>query len=913
MHTITQAEWPVIAALFDRGRDMDVAKRLPWLEALAIAQPALASRVAAMLKALTDSSLAPLLDAGPVLDEGVLQPEAHGLENSATLGRYTLVRRLGRGGMADVWLARPKNGVPAHHVALKVPRTSGHDGRLAARFERERDILAALEHPHIARMYDADSAPDGTPFITMEHVDGRPIDVWCDERCLTIDQRLALFAQVLDAVQFAHSRLVIHRDIKPSNILVTPSGQVKLLDFGIAKLFDGDPSHAATMITRELDRILTPAYAAPEQVEGNTLTPATDVYALGVLLFELLTGQRPYRTSGPSQVQLEHAITSADVRRPSQTVATADAAAVAKRSSSTRALRKRLHGDMDAIIAKALQREPGARYDSARAFGDDLQRHLDKRPVLAQPESVGYLLRRFVARHRIVSLASVAVVTALALGLGVAAWQAARADAERNRAIAQATHAQAAQHFVFNLLDDAARAGKPLTMSELMVRAEDLSRRTLIDQPDELAMVLALVAAHQSETQGYAKAHLLYREAADTARDPYLKLGLQCVTAQVLSQSGQTQLGLQTLLTVLSQGRLPAAVRARCNLELANVYIASQRSELAAAPLELAWQHFKGTGIEALNERVRVLTMQTYIFASQGRAKGQDARNLEGVEQLKRAGRERGSAMMGLLNTWGTMAGTAGEPRRAIERYDQILSLSASDRPAQGATAYNLVLAAAPRISLGQLDEADALLETARHKAQSEQAFAMQSGALCALGWTAALRNDHALSQQWFDLSDAVPKRDEALRANQQVFCDLARVDSSILAGDARKGLALLGPYLPMLAKTDALMSMQNLVALRAGRAHLALGEIDAAQAMAKRAVDLSRRLQADNLHSQRTGESLLLQALAQHASKADDAAHGALAEAITHLDATVEPQQRWRSLAHATQAQWQLTPQRPR
>ncbi|MGH6624532.1 MAG: serine/threonine-protein kinase, partial [Burkholderiaceae bacterium] len=296
------------------------------------------------------------------------------------IGPWQLDRVLAEGGMGTVWVARRADGVMQRLAALKLPRAEWVDHGLAERIARERAILALLQHPHIAVLYDAGMTVEGRPYLALEYVDGVAIDQYLRSHALSLDQILRLFVQVARAVAYAHSRLVIHRDLKPSNVLVTTDGTPKLLDFGISKLIEGEASGSEdSALTRLVGRPLTLAYAAPEQVLGLPISVAADVYALGVVLFELATGARLYRAVTPHELEAE--ILKGDLRRPSDVVIDRNRA-------------RQLRGDLDAIVLNALKRQPDARYESAAALADDIERYLAGQPVHARPDSRAYRLRK---------------------------------------------------------------------------------------------------------------------------------------------------------------------------------------------------------------------------------------------------------------------------------------------------------------------------------------------------------------------------------------------------------------------------------------------------------------------------------------------------------------------------------------
>jgi len=391
-----------------------------------------------------------LLRADAVAEDGfTLTPRApltstHGpglpsLESSR-IGQYEVLRELGRGGMGVVYLAKRADNVFSKPVAIKVLRPETLGTELRRRFDQEREIVARLDHPNIARLLDGGTTEDGLPYSVIEYVDGQPIDRYCDERHLDVSARLALVRTVCAAVQYAHQHLVIHRDLKPSNILVTPAGTVKLLDFGIAKVLDAG-SDDTLMRDTTGGRPLTLAYASPEQIEGGHISTSSDVYSLGVILYELLTGQRPHAMAGALPHQLIHAICEEEPRLPSQAVSlTADGGRIAE---ATRAkLQRRLHGELDTIVMMALRKEPDRRYASVEKFSEDLGRHLSGLPVLAQADSAAYRARKFVGRHRAGVVAALMVFVSMAAAIAGTSWQARVASEEFRRAEAQAAQAR---------------------------------------------------------------------------------------------------------------------------------------------------------------------------------------------------------------------------------------------------------------------------------------------------------------------------------------------------------------------------------------------------------------------------------------------------------------------------------------
>jgi serine/threonine-protein kinase len=484
---ISPQTWPALSALLDEALALPVQERATWVESLQGEHAALKDTLRDLLSRAagveTEDFLATLprfTRLAPADLRGPLTELAAG----ESIGPYRLISELGTGGMGAVWLAERSDGQLKRKVALKLPRLVWAKG-LAERMARERDILATLEHPNIARLYDAGVDQHGRPYLALEYIEGQPIDVYARERGLGVKDKLQLLLQVCSAVAFAHSRLVVHRDLKPSNILVTPDGQVRLLDFGIAKLMEGD-SAKETQLTQLAGRALTLDYASPEQIKGEPIGTASDVYSLGVVAYELLTGAKPYRLKRGSAAELEEAIATADASRASE----AAAEPLAK---------KELRGDLDAILNKALKKTTVDRYATIDALAQDIKRHLNSEPVSAQPDSLGYRAAKFLARHRGRAAAAGVALFALAGGLTLALWQS--REAQRQRDLALLAAEQSAR--------DAARADREAARADEGRREADLAAeqaRVAAAEARDLALEQQRVAAQAQRESARAAA-----------------------------------------------------------------------------------------------------------------------------------------------------------------------------------------------------------------------------------------------------------------------------------------------------------------------------------------------------------------------------------------------------------------------
>jgi serine/threonine-protein kinase len=458
------AEWPRLEALLDQALDLPSPDRSAWLQSLPAEDLPLRDSLAGLLALRAGPETSDLLGTLPRLVPAAAAQTGSEPQPGAVIGPWRLLRELGEGGMGSVWLAEHADGQLRRPVALKLPRLTWVRG-LAERMARERDILATLEHPNIARLYDAGVDAQGRPWLALEYVQGQTLDAHARTHRLTLRERVGLLLQVCDAVVYAHGRLVIHRDLKPANILVTDDGRVKLLDFGIARL--AEPNGQAGQGPAEPTLVaFTPAYASPEQLRREPLGTASDVYSLGVVAHELLCGRRPFDDRPEAGGERRRSRLADDPPRPSAGVF--DEAGAAERGLRPAAWRRALAGDLDAVLMQALAHEPGRRHGSVLALSDDLRRWTEGHPVRARRPSAGYVLARFVLRHRAaVTAGAMAIVALVATGLAaVAQGLQARQEAQR---------AQAASAFLVGLFERAnpdLRGGRDVGARELLEQGE---------------------------------------------------------------------------------------------------------------------------------------------------------------------------------------------------------------------------------------------------------------------------------------------------------------------------------------------------------------------------------------------------------------------------------------------------------
>ncbi len=490
-----QKPWREVKEILRAALECDASEQAAFLEHACGDDRALRAEIDELLVA--EAKSLPWLDgaAGEVAVEMLVGTPLVGQR----IGPYDLVRELGRGGMGAVYLGVRADDQFEQRTAVKLLHRGILDDELLRRFHQERQILASLEHPHIARLLDGGMTGDGLHYFIMEYVEGVPIDAFCDRHRLPLAARLELFRQVCGAVEYAHRHLVVHCDLKPSNILVTEDGMPKLLDFGIARLLGS--RHIPRLVTTRLAglRLMTPEYASPEQVRGERLTTASDTYSLGVLLYKLITGRLPYRLGEATLPEIERVICDREPPRPS-TVGDAS---------------RELRGDLDNIVAMALRKDPARRYRSVEQLSEDLSRHLTGMPVVARRDTLTYRAGKFVRRHRLGVSAAALVTLSLLLGLAVSAWMAVVATAERRQS-------EQVLSFLERLFEEAdPTRGESLTVRELLDRGTRQFERELADQPAAQARLMGTVGEAYRQLGAYEPAETLLEGALERRRQVF--------------------------------------------------------------------------------------------------------------------------------------------------------------------------------------------------------------------------------------------------------------------------------------------------------------------------------------------------------------------------------------------------------
>ncbi len=696
---LSAADISTLSKLLDEAMDLALADIERWYAALPPNHQPFVPRLREMLAHHSADDRVAFMASGPRLHG--LGAEAVAARDGDRVGPYRLIRLLGRGGMATVWLAERGDGGPRRAVALKMPLWTLGTRHDIERFERERDVVGLLEHPRIARLYDAGVTPLGQPYIVLEHVDGQPITLFCDVRRWSVVQRLRLFLEVLEAVDHAHKHLIVHRDIKPANVFVDNDEHVKLLDFGIAKLMDDRAGTTGPSdLTRDAGCAMTPRYAAPEQVDRRAVSMATDVYSLGVLLYELLCGASPYGLADHSLANAVNAVLHADPVRPSRS-AIDEAAARARGQRDAGQLRTSLTGDLDTIVLKALRKSPAERYGSVERFADDIKRYLAHRPLSARPPTLWHRSALFFRRHRAAGVAACCGI-AVSVALGVTAWR------QHVAGVQQGERAEAVRDFMFDLVEDAeideSHPALEPTGRQMIAGAVKRARAGFAGQPRLRGELLAELGRMRGRLGDPGDAADIQRDALALleANAPPGDGALNKARARLADQhlqAGDSDGAEKLALTVLrdcEQGSDCAKARLYADTVLGNVELRRGRSAPALARMKQAAQE-SAEGFGPSDAQTALAFLNVAIVARQS-GQGDAAREaLDIALDIGRGATLRLSDRIDLLRTEAVLDLDEGHYARARDELRDLLTRT----PGRSEQQQQLRILATAQLALG--------------------------------------------------------------------------------------------------------------------------------------------------------------------------------------------------------------------
>ena len=881
--------WESLSPLLDRALDLDPGARETLVRSLRSSDPILAAVLTELLSEHQHVLASDFLGASPVAALPASLDEQ-------TVGAYTLERPLGMGGMGTVWLARRSDGRFEGRVAVKLVNLSVLDAIARERFAREGSVLARLAHPHIARLFDAGITASGQPYLVLEYVDGTRIDQYADGHRLDVRGRLELFTQVADAVAHAHASLVVHRDLKPSNILVDASGQVKLLDFGIAKLLNDERvDHAPT--TRTVPA-LTLRYAAPEQVADAPVSAATDVYALGVLLFELLSGCHPTIRDGSDVAAQMRALAEREALRLSEAVRqltkqTSGTTIAVTRNTTPERLRRTCLGDLDLIVANALAKSPSERYATVTAFADDIRRHLRHEPVTVRRDSLPYVAWKFARRHRLGLAAAVSVIVALIAGTTIALVQARESARQRDRAFADLRLAEAKNDFGDFLLSQATPTGKPISNAELLARGEALiPRRFAHDAPLRVGMLLMLADRYQDNLQFDARDRLLTQAYADSRSidDLALKSLATCRWASRFADRNDFAHAfalIDGVMPALSASTDYAETESRCRVFEATVAVQNRDAARAISAAERAVfieEHRNGAPGRLL-EPLEVLA-SAYSVASRwdaGRrafARAFSALQADGLDHTRTAAV--------VLNNWAVMLADAGQVSESVPLFARAAETARAADSENGPNFLMLSNYANALAALGDTANADRVHDEALAKGRRAQSPRRFVSALQFAIRAACDAGNRARAASLLDEAYAVLNADPAPTEYSKAVVEVSAARTALVGGDAGRAAAL---------GERAVQMFQTATATRAGLVQAEIfyarslngnGRFREARTAAENGVREAASRLGDLKHSAFMGQALLELATAKQGLGDAEEARDDMARALEHLSATL-------------------------
>jgi eukaryotic-like serine/threonine-protein kinase len=887
MAELSPERWHRLSPLLDRALALSAEQRERYVAGLRTDDPELADEVAALLAERSVAEREGFLAGSPGPP-----PPAASLEGQV-VGAYTLVSPVGQGGMGSVWLARRSDGRFEGRVAVKLLNASlvGRAGE--ERFRREGSILAKMTHPNIARMFDAGVSASGQPFIVLEYVDGEPIDRSCDSRRLDVDSRLRLFLEVCAAVAQAHTNLVVHRDIKPSNVLVAKDGTVKLLDFGIAKLLeDGSGEGPTTALTREGGRALTPEFAAPEQLTGGRITTATDVHALGTILYLLIAGRHPAGPARDNPARLLRAIVETDPKRPSEAATDSDAAA---RSTTPDGLRRQLRGDLDTIAAKALKKNPSERYRSVEALAADVRRYLGDEPIAARADTLGYRTAKFVRRHRVGVAAGTLAALAAVTGTAAILWQAREARRQRDEARTELSRSTAANEFLGFLLSVAAPPGRKFVVADLLEQGEAIADKQFAGDDALRAELLAGIGRQYIEAERWERAIPVLERAlrvAASSHDPSVRARTACplglaYVATLKRHEGET-LVAQTLAALPEQPQY-ALPRAQCLVFQSEMGYLTDEGEPMIRHAREALGVLDRAPIPSVATRNDAMGALAYGYYLTRQNQKADRAFAALMETLEKTGRDRTLAAADVLNNW-AIVHDFGDIRKAQTLYQRSLELHRSIEGSESVNPLSLDNYGNVLVQLARYREAEAFFADSARIARDRANLRVELDATLDLACLFAEQG--RLTEAASTLARVEKHEGEKVLESKLRQATLAytRAQLARARGDRAGARARFAESVGLYDAVDAKFTFSLFARIALGRAELALGNLDAADAAERRAVDLAESLVPNDSPSYLLG--LAEAALGEvQSARRDPAARATLEAARSQLGATLGPE----------------------
>jgi eukaryotic-like serine/threonine-protein kinase len=894
LSALSPDQWPVVSAHLEDALAMPEEERSAWLSSLRLRDPLLGRQLEILLE-----------EHRALSQEGFLESPAHfpGARelSGQAIGVYRLRSQIGEGGMGTVWLADRDDGRFERRVALKLLNIAlmGRGGEL--RFRREGRILGRLAHPNIAQLIDAGVSRTGQPYLVLEHVDGDHIDLYCDQHKLDVKGRIQLFLDVLNAVAKAHANLIVHRDLKPSNVLVRDDGQVKLLDFGIAKLLEDQGRPSEDSAPSQESRPMTPGFAAPEQLKGEPVTTATDVFALGVLLYIMLTGEHPAGPGPHAPADLVKAIVDTEVLRASDSVArmnpeTAKTNA-ARRGTTADRLQRVLRGDLDTIVAKAMRKDPGERYGSATALADDLRRYLRDEPISARPETMVYRAVKFARRNfTAVSFAAAAIV-ATGAGLAGTLVQARTARAQLNFAMQQLSRAESVTDLNDFLLADA--GGKAFTVAELLNRAEQIVER----QPDlnpasHVELLVSIGRKYESQDQD-GKARQMLETAYRISRglaDISVRAHASCALGEALGHSDlpQAEKLVREGLGQLPHGPQFTLDRVSCLLSGSAVARERGDSEAGIARSQAARQLLQGAPLRSQTAELRALMALGESYRTAGRY-GEAIPVFEQISLLmEKLGRDDTGTAGTLFNNWGLALHLGGRPLEAEKLFRRAIEISSSDSSGRGVSPMLLTNYARTLRELGRMSAAAEYAERGYIEAVRAGDQVVTNQSLLLRSRIYGDQGKLALSQKM--LAEVEPRLRRSLPPSHLAFAVLASQHALLASGRGDLPLAT-GLTSQALAITEASLKsgqggadlMAHLLIMRSDMERR-MGQAGTGAVDAERAIGILKKTTDPGTFSRYLGQAYNTLGRALQEEGEREKARAAFRTAAKHLQVTLGP-----------------------